>query len=388
MSASNPIAFGSPIRRRLVNLQWLLQQVPLVCYAVLAAGLQPVQSQDQQSRSIQVLASSHVIGAECGTYSLVAAARTAGIVLDPVAIIDGNAVTGHHGSSAIDLINVARSSGIVATPVSGIGLDYLRNSHFPIVLHFNDTVTELGSGHWVAYLGEENGKAIVFDIMDSKRLSSRPFSELLMMMTGYGLIVSPRTLNVSDVLPGRFAAVLRCWPLAIILLLASLSRKTWQSAQAQAGLLLIASTVWALLWMNTAETGWRSNFQTVAWLNSGHSAIYSSPTSSEILSSRKMYDEIMAGNISLVDARNKEQFDRFHLPNAIYLGIDMLPHRFFEAASDLPTDKPVVVYCNNPQCSWSKIVAARLTLAGYTNVSCFIGGVQEYRAEPKRREAG
>ena len=54
-------------------------------------------------------------GAECGTYSLAAAADAAGIKFDKLAIVNGDYVGHRSGSSEADLVRAANEHGFSAT---------------------------------------------------------------------------------------------------------------------------------------------------------------------------------------------------------------------------------------------------------------------------------
>jgi rhodanese-related sulfurtransferase len=49
------------------------------------------------------------------------------------------------------------------------------------------------------------------------------------------------------------------------------------------------------------------------------------------------------------------------------------------AASTLPKDAPVVVYCAGPHCPLSRQAAEAMTALGYTNVTAFEGGLEDWK---------
>jgi rhodanese-related sulfurtransferase len=51
------------------------------------------------------------------------------------------------------------------------------------------------------------------------------------------------------------------------------------------------------------------------------------------------------------------------------------------AASTLPKDAPVVVYCAGPHCPASREAAEAMTALGYTNVSAFEGGLDDWKQQ-------
>jgi rhodanese-related sulfurtransferase len=51
------------------------------------------------------------------------------------------------------------------------------------------------------------------------------------------------------------------------------------------------------------------------------------------------------------------------------------------AASTLPKDAPVVVYCAGPHCPASREAAEAMTALGYTNVTAFEGGLEDWKKQ-------
>jgi len=80
----------------------------------------------------------------------------------------------------------------------------------------------------------------------------------------------------------------------------------------------------------------------------------------------------------LVDALAPMSFAHSHLPGAINLP----PERVDAAAGKRIGDQyaEIVVYCSNPECESSIDTARRLLALGYTNVSHYAGGKEEWRS--------
>jgi rhodanese-related sulfurtransferase len=51
------------------------------------------------------------------------------------------------------------------------------------------------------------------------------------------------------------------------------------------------------------------------------------------------------------------------------------------AASTLPKDAPVVVYCAGTHCPASREAAEAMTALGYTNVTAFEGGLEDWKKQ-------
>jgi rhodanese-related sulfurtransferase len=79
---------------------------------------------------------------------------------------------------------------------------------------------------------------------------------------------------------------------------------------------------------------------------------------------------------TLVEALPEKYYAAKHLPRALHL-----PHDQVEAlaASVLPEKTaPIVVYCANRQCQNSHVAAHRLAALGYSDVSVYGGGKQDW----------
>ncbi len=77
----------------------------------------------------------------------------------------------------------------------------------------------------------------------------------------------------------------------------------------------------------------------------------------------------------VIDARDKDQFTKDHIPNAINIEW----RRVLAERNSIPKDKPVLVYCNTG--SLSAQAGFALRLAGYENVRILQGGFSEWKAK-------
>lgn len=86
------------------------------------------------------------------------------------------------------------------------------------------------------------------------------------------------------------------------------------------------------------------------------------------------------GDTLVIDVLPTEHYESGHVPGAknIPVGAD----RFANAVEDVANSKeqPVVVYCANTECDLSPKAAQQLEKAGFTNVTDFEGGIEEWKA--------
>ena len=67
------------------------------------------------------------------------------------------------------------------------------------------------------------------------------------------------------------------------------------------------------------------------------------------LSPAELRQQLDLGDVVLLDARPRLEYDAGHLPTAISIPIDELPNR----VDELPTDKLIVTYCRGPLCVYA-----------------------------------
>lgn len=77
----------------------------------------------------------------------------------------------------------------------------------------------------------------------------------------------------------------------------------------------------------------------------------------------------------VIDARDKGQFDKGHIPGAVHIEW----RQVLAKRNEIPKDKPVLIYWN--QGTLSAQAGLALRLAGYENVRILQGGMSEWKAK-------
>lgn len=77
----------------------------------------------------------------------------------------------------------------------------------------------------------------------------------------------------------------------------------------------------------------------------------------------------------VIDARDKVQFDKEHIPGAVNLEW----RQVLEKRASIPKDKPVLIYCNTG--SLSAQAGFALRVSGYENVRIIQGGFAEWKSK-------
>jgi rhodanese-related sulfurtransferase len=77
----------------------------------------------------------------------------------------------------------------------------------------------------------------------------------------------------------------------------------------------------------------------------------------------------------IIDARDKAQFDKSHIPGAVNIEWRQVLNK----RQDIPKNKPVLIYCNTG--SLSAQAGFALRMAGYDNLRILQGGFEEWKAK-------
>jgi hypothetical protein len=172
----------------------------MVLFAALIAAI-PTESAAQPSTSLEATAAdtmraTNVKNVYCGVVALYAAARLLG--RQPRAadmILNSEYVVSERGSSLGQLQAAATELGLESRPVSHLSGDYLRSSEQLVILHLREHIGAEEFNHYELYVGECDGKAMLFDSLQSTHCES--YSELESRMSGNGLVVSNRPITLA-----------------------------------------------------------------------------------------------------------------------------------------------------------------------------------------------
>lgn len=94
----------------------------------------------------------------------------------------------------------------------------------------------------------------------------------------------------------------------------------------------------------------------------------------EVATPTQIADQVAAGQITVVDVRQADEWQSGHIPDAHHIMLGYLPERL----SEIPTDKPVVVQCRSG--ARSAIGASVLQARGLPRVINLLGGIKAWSA--------
>lgn len=104
-----------------------------------------------------------VPGALCGLMCLYAYARLHGMDFDLRSVTTSEFV-GADGSTLSQLVSSAERQGLYAEPMKKMGLSFLRNTPYGVVLHVKKDPLSLEYDHYVLFLGIEGNNARILDL--------------------------------------------------------------------------------------------------------------------------------------------------------------------------------------------------------------------------------
>lgn len=102
------------------------------------------------------------------------------------------------------------------------------------------------------------------------------------------------------------------------------------------------------------------------------------PLAEGAISLEEMKRRFDSGTSIIIDARSPEEYAQGHIPGAINIPHDQIPKFFDVLNSQVPTDAEAALYCRGPACDFSDLLATEMKVIGYTNVSIFHGGWEQW----------
>jgi len=77
----------------------------------------------------------------------------------------------------------------------------------------------------------------------------------------------------------------------------------------------------------------------------------------------------------IVDVRSPSSYSKEHIKGAVNIPLEELDKRL----SEIPRDRPVILYCGSRECKASYYASRKLAAAGYTNIYRFVDGLKGWK---------
>jgi len=99
-------------------------------------------------------------------------------------------------------------------------------------------------------------------------------------------------------------------------------------------------------------------------------------------------DEALAEGAVIIDARTKTEYEEGHIPGALLVDYYELGRYMKEVLPTLDPTRSTVVYCYGPDCEDAELLARELYMLGFTDLSVFRGGFEEWVDAGRETEGG
>jgi rhodanese-related sulfurtransferase len=293
------------------------------------------------------------------------------------------------GSSLAELAKAAEDHGMYAVPGRNMTGTVLRNSSYPIILHVKADENSKRYDHYELFLGSREGRtvrAVLFD--PPKQIKLVPFFELAHRWDGTGLVVSHTEIDIWRLFaPARKRFAIYATIALAIILTVHWARRRWLSAEAmmsrpkllqlsvaQCAGLAVVSSLAGVIYHFANDEGFWAHADATAPIAQAHLGNFIPK-----LSKNKVARLIDTDTV-FIDARFPSDFKSGHLEGAVSVPVNASDEERREAMAGVRKDKQIVCYCQSAGCKFAEEVAIRLKLDGYSNVSVFKGGWQEWKA--------
>ena len=319
----------------------------------------------------------------CGVYSMYAALQAVGKAPTLDDLIEQKYISSGYGSTLADLKQIADDYGVSAVPMKGMTVGMLRDAQGPVVLHTRRPRRGSPYQHWIVFLGVENGMARIVDPPGAVETIS--FSNVLAQWDGVGLLISETPVPKSRVMRAAWFEQ-STWILTTIcalLIVCSVSgfrRRIRHEKSVQTTLLLGTGVALAIGYHAASADGFLRNPDSVASVVTRHHA-----SNVPVLSLWSLKSKLK-DNPLLIDVRVSGDFAEGSIPGAISFPIGSTTTERVRLFSLLPSDREIIVYCKSHECGWSNEFASELLLRGFSRVSVYRGGYDQWRAVVHSKE--
>jgi rhodanese-related sulfurtransferase len=324
-------------------------------------------------------------GPYCGLYSIYAALKFEGKQVQFNDLLKPKYIGDSKGSSLAELQQAAQDFGLQTAIVGNLNTDVLRHIAEPVVLHVKANADASEYDHFILFLGTKDGQAQVYD--PPKPLQLIQFDALAPRWNGTGLIVSATPIDTSKFFaPSKWRFGM--YAIAILLVVAGMHgvKRWWgkRAEQTRQERLKRSSIEGAVLCSVVLIWGFGYNFLSGEGLlaHAEASAAVQQANLPGFLPKLDLTEvrKLQGTTVRFIDARHASDYADGHLPGAINIPVDTLNANFNAALATIPTNTPLVIYCQSDACPYAGILSKRLSAAGYANLRLFPGGWDEWKS--------
>lgn len=314
----------------------------------------------------------------CGIYSAYAAARILGKEVEFSELLRPEYVSHRGGSTAEDLIEACRSLGLSAAHRSGLTRLDLAMLDGPMILHIRASPAARVPQHWVLLARHSAGGTVLL-VDGSNGLVRRDLHDIVALWDGDAVLVRTAETGISSILPSRVASFFG----AGLVLLAALflprlapSWRWWRLPILRASAFLGALAGTALLIAAIDAGGILRQAEmreAVVDRNIGKFL-------PAVLGRQQLERALQDRSVVIIDARVPRDYALGHLPGALNVPVYVSPEAAAQVLADVAHDRPLLLYCQSVDCTYSERLAITLRRLGYRDMTIYTGGYNDWIA--------
>ncbi|MBL7106452.1 MAG: hypothetical protein ISS77_02430 [Phycisphaerae bacterium] len=326
----------------------------------------------------------------CGLYCVYTAMKLAGKEVDFRELVKPEYLGSRKGSSLAELKKAVEDNGMYAESVAKLDSRVLEESLHPIILHVKSSAESKDYDHFELFLGTENGLAKLFNVPEPVRLV--PFHELSPRWDGTGLIVSAEPIDLGVVFaPARRRLLLfMAVGIAVILILhwarqrlplmtlVNSRSKLFGLSIVQAAGFGILALLCGMIYHFISDEGFLAHANATASIEQSHLDSFIPKIREQAVSKLLNTDTVF------IDARLGRDFKAGHIDGAINVPVDICDKGRSAALGGIDKNAHVVVYCQSAGCKFANKLAIKLNSDGFSNLSIFKGGWNEWKAKEEK----
>ena len=325
-------------------------------------------------------------GSYCGIYCLYSAMKFYDVKIEPKQLLKPEYIGSVKGSSLAELKKAAEDNGFFAAPVKNLSTRELLHSPYPVILHVKSAPDKKEYNHYELFLKTKDGQALLYD--PPSLLHEVPFYELAPLWDGTGLIVSYKAIDLNAFFAPAKRRYLRYAAIFIAVVLIVKVAQKWifpvgkisrdgliRLSIIQSIGLVSVSTLCGMIYHFVNDEGFLAHANAVSAIEQAHTANFIPKISKEKVV------RLLANpaGVVFIDARVPADFKKGHLEGAINIPADSNDQQCHKILADVPKNAEIVVYCQSKGCGFANDVASKLIADGFSNVSIFKDGWQEFK---------
>lgn len=291
------------------------------------------------------------------------------------------------GSSLIELKKAAEDNGLYAEPVKKFNSRMLKSCTYPVILHVKSDVNTQQYDHYVLFLEARDGKAYIVDPPERPRLV--PFYDLAPRWDGMGIIVSSEPIDFGTIFaPARkqflmwsviavgFILVLRWAKMRWLKKAGELAwHKVFGLSMVQGGAFVVLALVFGMGYHFVNDEGFLAHADATSSIQQVNAGSFIPKVSKEKVG------KLLGSDAVFIDARMARDYEAGHLEGSISIPVNAEDDHRVKAMAGIAKDAKIVIYCQSSGCPYAGIVTAKLKTDGFSNISIFKGGWNEWNTK-------